>query len=234
MLKSVYRADSNSAVRKGMWVRLPPAAPTPAAPLDIECRAAPPDVTACADSRYLGAQFTYLLGLYLGDGVLSFGRRNVWHLRITLDRRYPGIIQRCQDAIEAVSPPRPALVQREGCVDVSSYWKHWACVLTQVGRGPKHRRPITLEPWQRYLVQRSPQAFVAGLIDSDGCRTLNRVKGFVYPRYFFTNHSADIRELFGLACDLLGVDYRANNPFCLSVARRRSVEILDRFVGPKG
>jgi hypothetical protein len=41
VLKSVYRADSNSAVRKGMWVRLPPAAPViDAVPL-VDCVADP-------------------------------------------------------------------------------------------------------------------------------------------------------------------------------------------------
>jgi hypothetical protein len=216
-----------------MWVRLPPAAPEPTAPLDIECRATPPDATTCVDSRYLGAEFVYLLGMYLGDGVVSPLRRGVWHLRITLDKRYPGIIGRCEAAVEAVVCRNPGLVPREGCVDVSSYWKHWPCVLTQHGPGPKHRRRIELEPWQLYLVKQWPEPFVAGLIHSDGCRTLNRVKGYVYPRYFFSNNSADIRALFGLGCELLGVEYRPNRAYCISVARRGSVEILDRFIGPK-
>jgi hypothetical protein len=216
-----------------MWVRLPPAAPIPGPPLDIACRATPPDSTSCADSRYLGDEFAYLLAMYLGDGVLSRGRRDVWHLRITLDRRYPGIIARCRNAIEIVSGRRPGLVQRVGCVDVSSYWKHWPCLLTQYGPGPKHRRHVELESWQLYLVRLRPDAFLRGLIHSDGCRTINRVEDFEYPRYFFTNHSAEIRALFGFACDLLGIAHRPNNPYCISVARRRSVAILDQFVGPK-
>ena len=36
--------------------------------------------------------YAYLLGLYLGDGCISAGRRGVWRLRVTLDAAYPGII----------------------------------------------------------------------------------------------------------------------------------------------
>src|SRR5690348_16047877 len=38
--------------------------------------------------------YAYLLGLYLGDGCISRHRR-VWRLRIVLDDKYPGIIERC-------------------------------------------------------------------------------------------------------------------------------------------
>ncbi len=36
-----------------------------------ECRALPPDPIACVDDRGLGPAYVYLLGLYLGDGVIS-------------------------------------------------------------------------------------------------------------------------------------------------------------------
>lgn len=35
--------------------------------------------------------YSYLLGLYLGDGCISQHARRVWHLRITLDKKYPAI-----------------------------------------------------------------------------------------------------------------------------------------------
>jgi hypothetical protein len=53
------------------------------------------------------------------------------------------------------------------------------------------------------------------------------------PRYHFSNVSADIRGIFGRACDQLGIEWRPNNPFSLSVARRGSVALLDEFVGRK-
>jgi hypothetical protein len=103
----------------------------------------------------------------------------------------------------------------------------------QHGPGPKHKRLIMLADWQQRIVDRYPAPFIRGLIHSDGCRILNWVNNTPYPRYHFSNTSADIRMLFGRACDLLGVDWRPNNATNLSVARRASVTLLDEFIGPK-
>lgn len=76
-----------------------------------------------------------------------------------------------------------------------------------------------------------------GLIHSDGCRCINRVRRrgrvYEYPRYLFTNKSIDIQEVFLEACGRLGVDARRNNTWSISVARREAVNKLDAIVGPK-
>jgi hypothetical protein len=48
-----------------------------------------------------------------------------------------------------------------------------------------------------------------------------------------SNLSADIRDLFGWVCTLVGVVARSAGPRNVAVSRRSSVEILDRLVGPK-
>jgi len=90
-----------------------------------------------------------------------------------------------------------------------------------------------LADWQEAIVDHVPAPFVRGLIHFDGCRILNWVNDTAYPRYHFSNASADIRDLFGEACDRLGVEWRYHNARNLSVARRKSVAILDTFVGKK-
>jgi hypothetical protein len=52
--------------------------------------------------------------------------------------------------------------------------------------------------------------FLRGLIHSPGCRVTNKVWGgkYEYPRYFFTNHSLDIQQLFKDACDPIGLEYK--------------------------
>jgi hypothetical protein len=84
-------------------------------------------------------------------------------------------------------------------------------------------------------------SLLRGLIHSDGCRSMNRVrrptrggvKEYQYPRYFFTNASTDIRGIFTAACELVGVESRRMTDWDISVARRRSVELLDAGIGPK-
>jgi hypothetical protein len=63
-------------------------------------------------------------------------------------------------------------------------------------------------------------------------RVVTRGKRYEYSRYFFDNESDDIRNLFIDACTRLGVNARHNRS-SVSVARRESVAILDRIVGPK-
>jgi hypothetical protein len=152
--------------------------------------------------------------------------------------KYRNIIIECADAIRAVMPankvrvaPRPG----ERMVVISSYSKHWPCLFPQHGKGPKHSRRIALSSWQEAIVQAHPEAFLRGLVHSDGCRLMNRVwKGkYAYPRYQFSNRSEEILRLFTDACDQLEIAWRRMNRMNISVARRDSVALMDTFVGPK-
>jgi hypothetical protein len=188
--------------------------------------------------RGIWSDYSYLLGLYLGDGHLSEYRRGVFRLRISLDERHIHIFMWCVDAIRAVMPAnRIGLSHPQGCVVVSSYSKRWIELFPQHGPGKKHDRPIVLEPWQQEIVDAEPEAVLRGLIRSDGCRFMNRVrvggKRYEYPRYTFTNHSADIRRLFTDTLDQLGIAWRQMNAVNISVARREAVAALDEFIGPK-
>jgi len=192
------------------------------------------------DFDALPRAYAYLLGLYLGDGNITRHPRDVFRLRITLDRRYPMIIGDCQAALSEVMPTSRASIQfrRDGaCVEVYSFSKHWPCFLPQHGPGRKHTRLIALTDWQRDLCDRSPELLLRGLVHSDGCRSLNRVKGagktYAYPRYTFTNHSADIRRIFCAYLDMLDITWRPMGWRNISIARRDAVAKLDAFIGPK-
>ena len=133
-------------------------------------------------------------------------------------------------------------VVRRGCHDVKSYSRHWLCLLPQHGPGNKHGRPIVLEPWQQEIVDEHPGRLLRGLFHSDGWRGHNVAvhrapDGFVtryrYSRYEFTNRSADIRGICTAALDQLGIPWRPNGPWRISVNRRAAVAALDEHVGPK-
>ncbi|MGW6914117.1 transcriptional regulator [Kitasatospora sp. NPDC054939] len=152
--------------------------------------------------------YAYLLGLYLGDGCLSPGRRQVYALRIACADSWPGLIEACEQAITRVmSHNKVQRVRAPGCTSVVSTSKHWPCLFPQHGPGKKHDRAIALVPWQREIVNAHPWEFLRGLIHSDRCRITNWTvrtvggasKRYEYPRYFFTNTSADIIGLFAPA-----------------------------------
>ncbi len=112
-------------------------------------------------------------------------------------------------------------------------WKHWQCVFPQHGPGPKHSRRITLTPWQRDVVGDHTIPFLRGLIHSDGCRVLNRVRGRDYVRYMFCNHSEDIIGLFEEAARVAGLSPTRPSWRTVSIARAADTSRLDDLVGPK-
>lgn len=178
--------------------------------------------------------YSYLLGLYLGDGCISRHPR-AWRLRIVLDDKYPGIIESCREAMTALMPGQRAATLRcsKNCTEVSLYSKHWPCLFPQHGPGRKHLRPIQLEPWQEQLVRQAPREFVRGLIHSDGCRVVANDRGVRSLRYHFSNRSNDIRGLYCAALDQLGIPWTRPRWFDVAVYRKAAVARLDEFVGPK-
>jgi hypothetical protein len=186
--------------------------------------------------------YAYLLGLYLGDGHIAHGRRDVYALTIACSDDWPGLMDAAQQAMSAVMPmSRVFRVQQTGCTMVKSYSKHWPCLFPQHGPGRKHLRKIELREWQEVIVRKCSGEFAKGLFHSDGWRGVNRVRRtladgdhwYEYPRYQFSNESSDILRLCGEALDRLGVVWRFSRPNVISVARREAVARLDEFVGLK-
>ncbi|MEU6474060.1 helix-turn-helix domain-containing protein [Streptomyces massasporeus] len=191
--------------------------------------------------------YSYLLGLYLGDGHIShYSEHRVPNLMITCTESWPGLMDACEAAMRAVFPENSTCrVRRTGCSNVKVYSKHLHCLFPQHGPGKKHERRIVLEPWQQSIVDARPWEFIRGLIHSDGCRITNWTtrmvagerKRYEYPRYLFANKSDDIRRLFTRALDEVGVEWstlaRGSDPFTISVARKASVALMDAHVGPK-
>jgi hypothetical protein len=200
----------------------------------------------CDRSLMPGEEYSYLLGLYLGDGCLSAGTKarskGVWLLRIACANAWPGLIDACESAISAVMPGnRVCRISAPGMVCVAASSKHWVCMFPQHGPGMKHTRQIELTDWQAEIVEAHPWAFIRGLIHSDGCRITNwteqivagEPKRYEYTRYFFTNVSSDIRDLYCWALDMVGVEWRCSNWRNISVAKKNSVALMDLHVGPK-
>jgi hypothetical protein len=188
--------------------------------------------------------YAYLLGVYLGDGYVADTGRS-FQLVITLDAAYPDLVEECREAMVLSLPSSQPRAHRHPVhrsfrlMAGSQAWPH---LFPQMGPGRKHERPIVLAAWQRDIVELHPWQFVRGLIHSDGCRTVNRFKTllpsgrvaeYAYPRYFFSNLSADIRGLFCTSCEQLGLRWTQSNHRNISISHRASVALLDEYVGAK-
>jgi hypothetical protein len=189
--------------------------------------------------------YCYALGLYLGDGHILVRNERPRLLRLALDSAYPELIAEAVVAFERIFPPSKAHRYRwdelnREIVQISNV--ALLVAFPQHGPGRKHKRKIELTDWQLELTRAHPGALVRGLIHSDGCRTINRfttklpsgrTKEYAYPRYFFSNESADIRTIFCAHVELLGVRWSQSNRRNISISDRKSVAILDEVVGPK-
>ena len=191
------------------------------------------------------AAYSYSLGAYLGDGCITKRSSRSWLLAISLDSRYPGIVAEVEAALSVLLPDVTVtrFFRKGGSVTVVRL-SHPVLqfAFPQHGSGRKHTREIALTDWQHELTHAHPKELLRGLIHSDGCRTINRFKTrlpsgrvaeYEYPRYFFSNLSADIRGLFCDYCERLGIRWTQSNHRNISVSHRDSVAILDQFIGPK-
>jgi Homeodomain-like domain len=198
-------------------------------------RAAPPPAPNWRPS--CPATYAYLLGLYLGDGCIwQFGQSA--QLGIYLDSAYPRIVDDAELAICTVVPGCHVgryVRAGSGAVRLQAFSPTWLVAFPQHGPGKKHQRRIELVGWQREVTHAHPR-------ELDGCRTVNRFavdlprggrRTYAYARYFFSNLSADIRGIFTEHCELLGIRWTLSNPRNVSVSHRRSVALLDEFVGAK-
>jgi hypothetical protein len=192
--------------------------------------------------RFTPEDYSELLAMYLGDGSISQHPRTQ-RLRIVLDKKYPQIIEDARGLLERCFPANGVdAVDAKGCLHLSVYCSHLACVLPQHGPGPKHRRRIALEPWQSEIVEAAPWPFIRGCIRTDGCCFINRTdvhrtQPYEYRTYEFANVSTDIVELFRQACHQVGVFTRANrdrrNRWSVRINRRDSVALMLQNIGLK-
>ncbi len=187
--------------------------------------------------------YAYALGIYLGDGYIVRNAR-IYYLRITLDTRYPQIIEYCKSCIQLLLPDNKVNIlysKRGNWCEVVSTYKFWPEIFPQHGAGYKHDRSIELADWQRHIINRYPVAFFKGLFHSDGSRFSNVIYSKDYPRYQFTQISNDIRQLFCQTCDILGLHWteksRTKNGVRqttdIFISKRKDVEWLDKNVGAK-
>jgi hypothetical protein len=144
--------------------------------------------------------YSYLLGIYLGDGYISKVPSSPV-LEISLDARYPGIVDECAEAIWQVlgvsGRSQLRATASGGSIRIVAGSQLWPVVFPQHGPGKKHERAIALTDWQQQIVDRWPKPFIRGLIHSDGSRSINRFtvrtaggpREYAYTRYFFTNLS---------------------------------------------
>jgi hypothetical protein len=186
--------------------------------------------------------YSYLPGLYLGDGHITKGRRGVYALPIKCCDAWPGLRDQARIALSAVMPTSSVFsAARIGCTEIKSTSKHWPCLFPQHGPGRKHEHKIELEPWQQEIVNNHLGDFARGLFHSDGCRLINRVrrplKGgdrfYEYPRYLLSTCQPTYTGCAARRWTGSGWPGGSRSRPRSRLRGGEAVASLDEFVGPK-
>ena len=188
------------------------------------------------------AAYSYLLGLYLGDGCISpgtrAGSRSPHRMRRHLAR--PDRSLRGRRRSQSTPATKSTGSDASDTSTVVGTSQHWPCLFPQHGPGKKHERQIALEPWQQEIVDAHPWDFIRGLIHSDGCRITNWTdkvvagerKRYEYPRLLLHQHlrrhpAALHRHARPTSASSGRTAHADGNPFNISVARKASVALMD-------
>lgn len=193
--------------------------------------------------------YAYIFGQYLGDGYITKDKRkNVFRLRIFSDFKYPKIIEAIVDNLSILLPNNKiGTITRynngkPSWVETYVYNKNFKELFPQHGTGPKHARKISLKKWQKEIIDKYPEQFLKGLIQSDGCRyKQTNTKNNYY--YNFTNCSVDIINLCLRTLKILKIINRLNKrspsqktktqAWVITISNKEGVKKLDKFIGSK-
>ncbi len=91
----------------------------------------------------------YVIGLALGDGNLSNPNGRAVRLRISCDTKYPNLIIKIKNSLQALFPnSKVGLVKRKyNCVDVSCYSNFWPEIIGWKVGGTKYFQEVDVPGW---------------------------------------------------------------------------------------
>jgi len=163
------------------------------------------DPKAYISDNNLEKTYSYILGLYLGDGYINKMPRT-YKLRIFNDAQYTDLNRHIINQLRLLFPKNQvSFIDRNTMFVIYVHSNMIPKLFPQDGIGKKHCRKIKLLDWQKEVL--IPQYMVMGLIHSDGCYYFRTVNNKKYYSYDFTNKSYDIHQIFQDCCDEINVKY---------------------------
>lgn len=173
------------------------------------------------EDNNLNETYSYILGLYLGDGYINKMKRT-YKLRIVNDVKYSKLNMFIKLQLEKLFPSNVVgFVNRNTYLEIYVHSNKLEKLFPQHEVGRKHQRKIILTNWQTEII--SNKYLLIGLFHSDGCYYINKVNGYEYESYSFSNKSLDIHKIFQTCCNNLGLSYTKTNKMNETQLRKRDV-----------
>jgi len=145
------------------------------------------------------AYYSFILGLYLGDGCISKLPRTK-KLSIYLDLKYEKLNKYIEFVMKELFNKQPYIIDyskikndknRFNMIEIIYHNCNLGILFPHEGVGNKHLRKIELSDWQKEILV--PEEFIKGLMFSDGCFYYDKFNKKYF--YNFSNCSTDIANL---------------------------------------
>ena len=177
-------------------------------------------------------EYSYLLGLYLGDGYINKTPRT-YRLRIFNDIKYDKLNKHIIKTIKKILPNNSVnVINHDTYYTIYVYSNKIKYLFPQLGDGLKHKRKIILSNWQKEIIKY--KYLLMGLYHSDGTYYNRIVNNKNYPAYGFRNESMDIHNIFQKCCDKLKINYTfATKVKNTNIYKRIDVNNLNKLIGTK-
>lgn len=189
------------------------------------------------ESNDIDETYSYVLGLYLSNGYIATHKYTKC-FRLSQNIKYQNLIQEHINALQRLFNKQPNIVypKNTNAVDIVVGSRDLDFLFPQgTIEGPKNKHPIILEQWQHRIISKYPKQFIRGMMQTDGCRFLNKNS----VRYSFSNASKDICNIMTEICDKEELSYsiyeRQTNPSALYTIQFKcaSNDYLEQVVGGK-
>jgi hypothetical protein len=160
-------------------------------------------------------EYSYILGLYLGDGYIDKMPRT-YRLRIALDYKYHNLNDFAQKMLETFFSKNKINRLIKKYKDKNSHINLVVYnndiikgLFPQIGDGKKHTRDVSLKDWQWNIIDYN--YLFLGLFHSDGSYYLSKNrKTYIYS---FKNRSEDILNIYKKCCDNMFLNYYETNSY---------------------
>jgi DNA-binding transcriptional regulator WhiA len=178
-------------------------------------------------------EYSYLFGLYLGDGCVEYVKGNYYSLSIHQDSKYTNLINKHKESILNFFGRNPYILTRSNCTVIRTGGSDIKFLFPKFGIGRKHLNKVILP---KILIDNMDYlSLVEGLFQSDGSYYYdNHNKKYFYN---FTNKSIDIIEIFKTCLDNLSIGYttyeKKDGKFVVNIRKKSDVDRMIYLVGTK-
>lgn len=195
-------------------------------------------MSSIEDSTEIFKIYSYIFGLYLGDGYIANFKRTKC-LVVTLDSKYSKLNENVINSFKLLFSDVSVVNSKGSVINVKYHDCNLGLIFPQDAPGLKCNRKISIEDWQTKILD--PVELLRGLIMSDGSYYMRKSNS--QYEYTFSNCSLDIINITRRCLDILEISYglrflptklkNNHDAYKITISSKTAVSKLHEYIGDK-